>query len=341
MADGKKDPSLELGIFGRGQGRGFGPAELIAGMLSLLWLLGAVVFFGVFGMAQDIGPAGILLAVIAVVLPILVFWLAASAARAARVMRDQGSRLESAMAGMRNALIEAQHSQSLGVHAVSFEKKLEEIVQAQRQTESAIATFASTRSQAARRLAPPPEETARLVGPVDSEGQASLALGTPAEALAAPIDVDDLVRAVNFPENADDAEGFDALRRALADRKVAHLIQAAQDVLTLLAQDGIYMDDLRPDRARPEIWRSFAQGMRGRPVAALGGIRDRSSLALTAGRMRQDAVFRDAAHHFLRRFDDVISALEPILSDADLARIGDTRTAHAFMLLGRVTGTFD
>ena len=74
------------------------------------------------------------------------------------------------------------------------------------------------------------------------------------------------------------------------------LIRASQDVLTLLSQDGIYMDDLRPDRARPEVWRRFAQGERGRAIAALGGIHDRSSLVLAAGRMKKDPVFRDAAH---------------------------------------------
>jgi len=101
------------------------------------------------------------------------------------------------------------------------------------------------------------------------------------------------------------------------------------------------MDDLRPDRARPEIWRQFASGARGRAVAALGGVRDRSSLALTAGRMKQDPIFRDAAHHFLRRFDTAISAFAETASDAELSALGDTRTARAFMLLGRVAGTFD
>ena len=119
------------------------------------------------------------------------------------------------------------------------------------------------------------------------------------------------------------------------------MIQAAQDILTLLSQDGIYMDDLRPDRARPEIWRSFAQGARGRSVAALGGVRDRSSLALTAGRMKQDPIFRDTAHHFLRRFDRSFAAFEAEADDADISALADTRTARAFMLLGRVAGTFD
>jgi hypothetical protein len=26
-----------------------------------------------------------------------------------------------------------------------------------------------------------------------------------------------------------------------------------------MSQDGIYMDDLRPDRSRPEVWRRFAK----------------------------------------------------------------------------------
>ena len=101
------------------------------------------------------------------------------------------------------------------------------------------------------------------------------------------------------------------------------------------------MDDLRPDMARPEFWRKFAAGERGRAIAPLGGIRDRSSLALTAGRMRTDPVFRDAAHHFLRRFDQIYAGFEQGASDQDIAAMADTRTARAFMLLGRVTGTFD
>ncbi|MBV1897061.1 MAG: hypothetical protein KUG70_11415, partial [Rhodobacteraceae bacterium] len=93
--------------------------------------------------------------------------------------------------------------------------------------------------------------------------------------------------------------------------------------------------------ARPEIWRAFAQGTRGRPVAALGGVRDRSSLALTSGRMKQDPIFRDAAHHFLRRFDQTFATFEPDANDAEISALGSTRTARAFMLLGRVAGTFD
>jgi hypothetical protein len=188
--------------------------------------------------------------------------------------------------------------------------------------------------------APPAKPPAAAPEPAPADTQASLKLDTPQDN-AGTVDVDDLVRAINFPENAEDEAGFEALRRTLVDRKVATLIQAAQDVLTLLSQDGIYMDDLSPEPVRPEIWRQFAGGQRGQAVAELGGIRDRSSLALSSNRMKSDPIFRDAALHFLRRFDDVLSAFEPRMADAQVARFATTRTARAFMLLGRVTGTFD
>jgi hypothetical protein len=174
-----------------------------------------------------------------------------------------------------------------------------------------------------------------------ADDQRSLPLGTQTEDVAAPLGNDDFILALNFPETAEDEKGFAALRLALKDRSASQLVQAAQDILTLLSQDGIYMDDLLPDRARPDVWRSFGQGARGRPIAPLGGIRDRSSLALSSARMKQDTIFRDAAHHFLRRFDQSFAEFEKRASDEEIIAAADTRTARAFMLLGRVTGTFD
>jgi hypothetical protein len=173
------------------------------------------------------------------------------------------------------------------------------------------------------------------------DDQPALALGTQAGDMAPVLSTEDFIRALNFPETAEDEVGFASLRRALKDRSASQLIQASQDVLTLLSQDGIYMDDLRPDRARPEIWRQFASGARGRAIAPLGGIRDRSSLTLTNARMKQDPIFRDAAHHFLRRFDKSFAVFEASASDGEISALADTRTARAFMLLGRVAGTFD
>jgi hypothetical protein len=188
-------------------------------------------------------------------------------------------------------------------------------------------------AQIAAALAPPAHQ--------EPNAQPVLALGTEMIDLPAFVEVADVLRALHFPDGPDDAEGFRALRLALTDHGLAKLIRSAQDVLNLLAEDGIFVDALTADHPRPELWRKFAAGERGGIIAGLGGVRDRSSLALTAARMRGDDVFRDAAHHFLRSFDKAMVTLEPRASDSDLTALSDTRTARAFMLFGRVTGIFD
>ncbi len=168
-----------------------------------------------------------------------------------------------------------------------------------------------------------------------------LALGPKIDASSAQISVEDWLRALHFPNSPSDAEGLRAVRLALADRSTAKLIRAAQDVLTLLAEDGVFMDNVSPDRTKFDLWRRFAAGERGGPICDLGGVRDQSYLAISAERMRNDPVFRDAVHHFLGSFNRALVALEPRATNGDLSALSNTRTARAFMLLGRVSGTFD
>lgn len=324
-----------LGIYDKARADSITAVEIIAIVLSAVWLLGCLVFF-VFlpqpPVTEGEGGLRFLMTMLAVFMPVAMIWVAATAARASRVMREESQRLQAAIDAIRQAYITQQQGGRLSTEP-SVSRKLDEIAAATRKTETALATFSTRREEKTRAVQPIP--------PVQSEDQASLALGTQSTDMAPPVEGDDLIRALNFPETAEDEAGFAALRRAMKDRNAAQLIQAAQDILTLLSQDGIYMDDLRPDRARTEIWRMFGHGARGRPIAALGGIRDRSSLALTAGRMKQDPIFRDAAHHFLRRFDKLFADFEKVATDAEIAAMADTRTARAFMLLGRVAGTFD
>ncbi|PZX46559.1 hypothetical protein LY56_00759 [Roseinatronobacter thiooxidans] len=211
------------------------------------------------------------------------------------------------------------------------QSRLEDLKSAQEETDTRLTMFFSQRTR-------PPSMPSDAPAPPDQ--QATFPLDSDAQTTDAPLPPADLIRALNFPENEDDAEGFHSLRRALSDPRIAPLIRAAQDVLTRLAQEGIYMDDLRPDRARPEFWRAFAQGTRGPMIAPLGGIRDRSCLAITSGRMRSDPEFRASAHLFLREFDRVFSAFTPQADDSQITAIADTRSARAFMLVGRVSGVF-
>lgn len=332
---------MNLGVYHRPD-RGLMAADIIALALTGMWLLFVALYFLVWRPDdQETTSTGYILSMLAIFLPIALIWIGATVAKTAKVMREEATRLQASIDAMRNAYI--NQSQTGGISAKpAVEKKLDEIAARQKQTESAIATFATSREG---RLPAPSTATPKAAlakpGVAPGESQPSLALGTPPAKISDPLSVDDFIGALNFPENEDDTEGFRQLRKALGDPISSRLIRSSQDVLTLLSQDGIYMDDLRPDRARPEVWREFASGERGRSIAPLGGIHDRSSLALSAGRMRSDPVFRDAVHHFLRQFDKTFAKFAEFASDGDIIRLADTRTSRAFMLLARVTGTFD
>ncbi|MEO1563762.1 MAG: hypothetical protein AAFR98_10040 [Pseudomonadota bacterium] len=178
---------------------------------------------------------------------------------------------------------------------------------------------------------PDPEDVAQYGLP--------LAHPTPIETV--PLTTTETVQALNFPNNSDDKEGLRLMRRASEDRNLALLMKTARQALTSLSQDGVFMDDLVPDAPQPQVWRRFAKGVRGPAIAALGGIRDRSAVALTKGRLKGDIEFRETAHNLLREFDRFVLEFEKIASDDDLLALGQTRSGRLFMLLGRCTGTFE
>ncbi|MGJ8584233.1 MAG: hypothetical protein ACSHXD_09085 [Marinosulfonomonas sp.] len=346
MPESEDPKPIDLGLFSRGDGNK-GPissTEVVAGGLSVVWLLGVSLFFAFVagdgnGSGTQIDSLRFVIALIAIFMPIALIWVAASAARSSRIMKEESARLQTAINAMRHTYIQQQQSGAVGIKP-DVEQKLEAIAAAQRRTDATLASF-SPLSSAEQATAQAGKKALNPKTAPASQEQPSFELGTPAEALAEPLSIDDFIRALHFPETAEDKEGFRALRRALQDREISQLVQAAQDVLTLLSQEGIYMDDLTPDTARPDIWRRFANGQRGKAINTLGGIRDRSSIALAAGRMRQDNIFRDSVHHFLRKFDQTFAEFEKAASDHDIIRLADTRSARAFMLLGRVAGTFD
>jgi hypothetical protein len=330
MQDSRHDPRqespLDLGLYGRPAPPAPGPVEIAAAGLSVLWL-GAVVLYAV-NLPEGTGGLSLVLAVLAAVLPLAFLWIAVITARSVRLLRAEAARLQAAVDSMRNAYVAQQQAAAAGLKAA--DRRVDGVAAAGPVPRRDPAPAAQDRR---------PLPAAARAAPV--EEQPGLALETPVEDGHPPLPVTEVIAALNFPDSDDDAAAFRALRAALDDRSTAKLIRSAQDVLTLLSQDGIYMDDLRPGPPVPDLWRRFAQGERGRAMSDLGTVRDEASLARTAARMREDPVFRDAAHHFLRQFDRSFQKIEKAATDAELTALADTRTARAFMLFGRVSGTFD
>ncbi len=310
---------------------GLALADWIALILTVIWLGGVLGLSQMGFAASGADRAAWTFAGLAVVVPVALIWMVAQLAKTAAVIRRDSQEVQRTLEGLKQAYL-AQSQAAAAQPDTRIAEKLEEIAAATRKTETALAMFSTTRREGTAQLSPAPDV---------AEDQPALALDLTSTADGPELSNDDFIRALHFPENENDSEGFNALRRALQDHQTGQLVTAAQDILTLLSEESVYMDDLKPDRARPEVWRSFAQGARGKEVAALGGIRERESLAITSARMKQDPIFRDTAHHFLRRFDKAFSAFEPNATDSEINAAADTRSARAFMLLGRVAGTFD
>ena len=97
--------------------------------------------------------------------------------------------------------------------------------------------------------------------------------------------------------------------------------------------------DLPDSRADAQGWRHFLEGQRS-GAQALGDIGDPAALDTAAMLMREDEVFRDAGHHFLRQYDRALSRAAAGMDDPALAAAADTRSGRAFRLLAQVTGMF-
>ncbi|MEL7093411.1 MAG: hypothetical protein AAFN94_16930, partial [Pseudomonadota bacterium] len=223
MADKPVPPAARptpLGIYDKPRAERVTGIEITAVVLSALWLIGAAAFF-LTGSAQTTEADGIrfLITMLAVFMPVAMIWVAATAARSSRVMREESQRLQTAIDAIRQAYIAQSQGRDVASEP-SVARKLDEIAAAARKTESTLATF-----QTRREAAPVQRVAAPAAAAAPADDQPALALGTSAEDIALPIDSQDFIRALNFPETAEDEDGFAALRRAMKDRETAQLIQ--------------------------------------------------------------------------------------------------------------------
>ena len=313
---------------------------IVATILSIVWvILLAGYGAGYFGLLGDIAEPRdaafleVIFFLIVLVLPLAFVWLGSALIRRSFQIQDEARRLERELRDLRSGgnsqsqngvsqpRIKDSRVETLQQRVSDLTnqiKQMETTITSVRQMQAAMQTQTSTTART-----PEPAAVARAPEPSDQ-----------------PMDWSDLLRALDFPRDEKDAEGFRALRIAKRDKSSGQLLRAAEDILNLLAQEGIYMDDLRPEIAPAYDWRMFAEGTRGSDASTVGGIIAPEAMERIKAREVSDQIFRDTSLYFLRRFDIMLKSFTEAASDAQIQLLADTRTGRAFMLLGRSAGMF-
>lgn len=317
-----------------------GREVMIASVLSIVWLIVLAGYgAGYFGLLGDLAEPRdaafleMMFFLIVMILPLSLVWLGAALIRRSFEIQDEARRLE--------RHVRELQSGGTGPKGVSQPRIKDNRVETLQQT---VAVLSGKLKQL--------ETTLTSVGQMQAalQVQATATSANPQGNLpfepeevaetSTHLDWSDLIRALNFPRDESDTEGFKALRLAKKNDEASQLLRAAEDILNFLAQEGIYMDDMRPVICAASDWREFASGKRGVEVTAVGGIDAPEAMERIAVRNATDQIFRDAALYFLRRFDIMLRAFTDGAQDAEIQALADTRTGRAFMLLGRAAGMF-
>lgn len=330
-------------------------ALAVGAAVAAVWLL-LVLGFAIFGPATDAPRTGWerVGTLAAVLVPLALIALAVGTARSLAALRAEAEALRAMLAALqegRPAASDAAAAEPLELRRAPSRAAMQ-LPGSARVPEQRAAEPRAAEQRAAepprqprpaepRRTAPP---AARPAGPLrppaqrPPDPQPSLDLGGPPPV---PVDSDDLIRALNFPDGPDDAVAVQSLRAALRDPDTARLIRAAQDMVMLLATRGLYMDDRPAAPVRPDLWRRLAEGERGASLAGIITPSSPETMEAVGAALRGDEVFRDAAHHFLRHWDRLLTRELPNLDDRRVSALADTRSGRAFVLLAEAAGSLD
>lgn len=302
--------------------------ELAAGAAALLWL--ALGIMRLWLLPTGLGPGAVVVEGVGATLPVVLLVVLLGARRRIAALEAE---LDAARRGLRAA--SAGGAGATGVVMVS-----PAVPQAMAQAAPAAHTSAQTTVRPTAGAARRPPAPAPVRDPVPAATQPEFQLSSDPDDTpmpAVPLTREDALRALDFPDTPEDAAGRAALLRGLDDPWFARILRSGQDVLVLLAQEGLAGQFLPAGDANADLWRRFAAGERGEALAPICGA-DPLVTAMLSERMRRDEVFRDASHHYLRRFDTFLGAFVQDATDAELSALSQSRSARAFAVLAAAVG---
>ena len=151
---------------------------------------------------------------------------------------------------------------------------------------------------------------------------------------------DTLLKALNFPNDKNDILGYAALNEAKKNNNVLRCLQVSEDFLNLLAQDGLYLDDVKIEPPSVQAWINFIKLDKDQNTRRLSCIGVEQYFDTLRSRMKSDPVFRDTALMLVRRFDKLLKCHLFSADDHQIFDIAKTRSGKAFLIVGCISNIF-
>ena len=114
---------------------GFTRTDLVGSVLCVIWVVAVVAYLWMG--PEDGSSLGMVLILLVVFLPLALIWAAVTTLRSVRSLRAEAARLQATVEAMRAVYANTQRQGN----APSMERKLEEIAQSAKHTETALATL--------------------------------------------------------------------------------------------------------------------------------------------------------------------------------------------------------
>ena len=149
-----------------------------------------------------------------------------------------------------------------------------------------------------------------------------------------------ILKALHFPKDEHDLVGFSALKIARKNNTFSELLQVSEDFLNLIAQDAIYLDDLKIEPPPVEAWLSFISTNQNPNRRRLNCVGIDRQIKRLKSRIKTDTIFRDTSLMLMRRFDVLLRDHLKLANDDQIFKIAETRTGKAFLIVGKLSDSF-
>ena len=137
MADEQDRMTEPLGVFSRPEPVvGFGPAELVASLLAVVWVVAVVAYVSLLPATDGRGLLGIVMTLLVVFLPLALIWASVTTLRSVRELRAEAARLQATVEAMRNAYLVNQ--QTAAAIKPVVEQKIDELTAATKEVTATV-----------------------------------------------------------------------------------------------------------------------------------------------------------------------------------------------------------